>query len=52
MNVYVSFRIIFFINKGLQNSFIPNNYVKDNTKIQLGKSYMNLTKYKLIMNNK
>jgi hypothetical protein len=47
MNVYASFRIIFFINKGMKNSFIPNNYVKDNTKIQLEKYYMNLTNKKI-----
>jgi hypothetical protein len=49
MNVYASFKIIFFINKGMKNSFIPNNYVKHNTKIQLGKYYMNLTNKKLTM---
>jgi len=47
MNVYASFIIIFFINKGLTNSFILNNYVKDNTQIQLGKYYMNLTNKKI-----
>jgi len=47
MNVYASCIIILFINKGLQNSFIPNNYVKDNTKKELGKYYMNLPNKKI-----
>jgi hypothetical protein len=47
MNVYASFIIILFINKGLQKSFIQNNYVKDNTKKEHGKYYMNLANKKI-----